>query len=325
MMHRYGKTAAALVLGLMFFAGVAGAADLYPTKPIRLVLPFPPGSATDVVARIVAQKLGESLKQSVVVDSRPGANGIIASEAVAKAAPDGYTLILGSNGSHGINVSLFNKLPYDPVKDFAPITLVGQVSYFLIVGSSMPAGSVKEFIAMSKSSPGKRTLAYMASVGQLTGELFKMTAGIDLTSVPYKNVSGAYVDLASGQLDAMFETTASSLPHVKAGRVRALAVTSAKRSVLAPEVPTVAESGYPGFEAAGWTAFFAPAGTPKEIIAKLHTEIVRILQTPEVKEKMLQIGLEVVGSTPEQLEEAVKVEVAKWARVIKAANIPKMN
>lgn len=325
MMHRYGKTATALVLGLMFFAGVAGAADLYPTKPIRLVLPFPPGSATDVVARIVAQKLGESLKQSVVVDSRPGANGIIASEAVAKAAPDGYTLILGSNGSHGINVSLFNKLPYDPVKDFAPITLVGQVSYFLIVGSSMPAGSVKEFIAMSKSSPGKRTLAYMASVGQLTGELFKMTAGIDLTSVPYKNVSGAYVDLASGQLDAMFETTASSLPHVKAGRVRALAVTSAKRSVLAPEVPTVAESGYPGFEATGWTAFFAPAGTPKEITAKLHTEIVRILQTPEVKEKMLQIGLEVVGSTPEQLEEAVKVEVAKWARVIKAANIPKMN
>ena len=325
MMHRYGKTATALVLGLMFFAGVAGAADLYPTKPIRLVLPFPPGSATDVVARIVAQKLGESLKQSVVVDSRPGANGIIASEAVAKAAPDGYTLILGSNGSHGINVSLFNKLPYDPVKDFAPITLVGQASYFLIVGSSMPAGSVKEFIAMSKSSPGKRTLAYMASVGQLTGELFKMTAGIDLTSVPYKNVSGAYVDLASGQLDAMFETTASSLPHVKAGRVRALAVTSAKRSVLAPEVPTVAESGYPGFEAAGWTAFFAPAGTPKEITAKLHTEIVRILQTPEVKEKMLQIGLEVVGSTPEQLEEAVKVEVAKWARVIKAANIPKMN
>ncbi len=325
MMHRYGKTATALVLGLMFFAGVAGAADLYPTKPIRLVLPFPPGSATDVVARIVAQKLGESLKQSVVVDSRPGANGIIASEAVAKAAPDGYTLILGSNGSHGINVSLFNKLPYDPVKDFAPITLVGQASYFLIVGSSMPAGSVKEFIAMSKSSPGKRTLAYMASVGQLTGELFKMTAGIDLTSVPYKNVSGAYVDLASGQLDAMFETTASSLPHVKAGRVRALAVTSAKRSVLAPEVPTVAESGYPGFEATGWTAFFAPAGTPKEITAKLHTEIVRILQTPEVKEKMLQIGLEVVGSTPEQLEEAVKVEVAKWARVIKAANIPKMN
>ena len=315
---------AILALGMMFLAGTVGAQS-YPNKPIRVIVPFPAGSAGDVATRIIAQRLGESLKQSVVVDLRPGANSIIGSEAAAKAAPDGYTLLLGSIGSHGINPSLVNKLPYDPVKDFAPIAYVGSTPYLLTVGSNSSVNSVKDLVSLSKTEPGKRSLAYMASFGQLVGELFKMTAKIDMTPVPYKNISGAYVDLASGQLDALFNSTASSLPHIKAGRIKALATTSAKRSADMPEVPTVAESGYPGFEATGWIGFFAPAGTPKEIINKLYAEIARVLQIPEVREKLLQSGFEVDIGTPEQFGEIVKAEIAKWDRVFREAKIPKIN
>lgn len=325
MIHRFGKAVwTMLLLGLVLYAG-AVRAQPYPNKPIRLIIPFAAGSATDTGARIIAQKLSEALKQQVVVDPRPGANGIIAVEAVAKAAPDGYTIVLASNGTHGINVSLFDKLPYDPVKDFAPIARLGNLAYFLAVPNSLPVNSVKELVALAKANPGKRTLGSTASVSQLTGELFKLTTGIEMTNVPYKSPSPALIDLTSGQLDALFDSTTTSLPHIKSGRIKVLGVTSAKRSLMWPEAPTIAESGYPGFESTAWTAFFAPAGTPKEIIGRLHSEIVRVLQIPEVGEKLLNSGYEVVVGSPEQLGEEVKAEVAKWARVFKAANIPKAN
>lgn len=300
-------------------------ADSYPQKIIRIVTPFAAGSTSDLVVRTIGPKLADSLGQQVIVDNRPGANGIIAYESVAKAAPDGYTILLISNGSCCANVSLYSKLPYDPVKDYAPITMLGHVPFFLVAGNNFPGNSVKELVALAKAHPGIRTLASKSSMAQLAGELFKIAAGVDMVHVPYKDAYAAFVDLSSGQLDVLVEPVPSSLSQVKAGRIKALAVASANRSVSMPTVPTIAESGYPGFEASAWIALAAPAGTPKEIIAKLNTQIVRILQTPEVKEKLLQSGVEVAGSTPEQLEELVKTEVAKWARVIKEAKIPKIN
>ncbi len=314
-----------LALGLALSAAGFSFAQPYPSKPVRLIVPFAAGSSTDIIARIISQKLTESLGQQVVVDNRPGANGIIAADAAAKAAPDGYTLFMGTSSTQGVNISLFNKLPYDPVRDFIPITQVGNVAYFLVVGGNLPVNSVKELVALAKANPGKRTLASTASVSQLAGELFKLTAGIDMTIVPYKTPSTAFIDLASGQVDALFDGAPSSLPQIKGGRLKALGVTSAKRSALLPEVPTIAESGYPGFEAGAWVGFFAPAGTPKEIIARMHTEVVKVLQTPEVKEKLLQNATEVIASTPEQLGEAVKAEIARWSRVVKEAHIPKIN
>ncbi len=312
-------------MGLALSAAGFSFAQSYPSKPVRLIVPFAAGSSTDIIARIISQKLSESLGQQAVVDNRPGANGIIAADAAAKAAPDGYTLFMGTSSTQGVNVSLFNKLPYDPVRDFTPITQVGNVAYFLVVGSNLPINSAKELVALAKANPGKRTLASTASVSQLTGELFKLTAGIDMTIVPYKAAPTAFIDLASGQVDALFEGAPSSLPQVKGGRLKALGVTSAKRSALLPEVPTITESGYPGFEVGAWVGFFAPAGTSKEIIARLHAEIVKVLRTPEVKEKLLQNATEVIAGTPEQLGEAVKAEIVRWSRVVKEANIPKVN
>ena len=309
----------------IFLAGFAAHSQGFPNKPIRIISPFAAGSSTDLIARLIGQKLTENLGQQVIVDIRPGANGIIGADATAKAAPDGYTIVLASNGTHGINSSLFSKLPYDPMKDFAPITRVGHVAYFLVTNAGSPLNSMKDLVAMAKANPGKHTLSYAASVAQLTGELFKLTVGINMTPVPYKSPVTAFTDLVGGLVDAHFEPIPSALPQVKAGRLKALAVTSAKRSALAPDVPTVAESGYPGFESVAWVAFYAPAGTPKEIVAKLHAEITRALQTPEVKEKLAQNGLEVTTSTPEQLGEMVKAEVAKWDKVFKEANLPKQN
>lgn len=314
-----------LVTTMVLFGCLAATAQTYPSKPIRIVVPFSPGNTGDIVVRLIGQKLSEKLGQQVVVDNRPGAGAIIGTEAVAKAAPDGYTILTGSNGSFGINSSLYSKLPYDPVKDFTPITQVGNVSYLLAVANNHPANSVKEFVALAKAEPGKRTLAYTASVSQLFGALFQLAAGISLTPVPYKSLSTEFIDVSSGQVDALLETVTGQLPQVKAGRIKVLAVASAKRSMLLPEVPTIAESGYPGFEAGGWVAFFAPAETPRDIIARLNIEIVQILQTPEVKEKLLQNGFEVVGGTPEQLGAVVKADIAKWARVFKEANLSKAN
>lgn len=325
MIYRYAK-AASLILawGLTLVAGVAGAQS-YPSKPIRLIIPFSSGSGGDVIARIIANKLNETLGQPVIVDSRPGANGILAGEAVAKAAPDGYSLIFTTVSIQSINANMFSKLPYDAVKDFAPITIMGSTVYVLMVRNSLPVNSVQELVALAKASPGKYTMAYTTSTPQLTEELFKLTAGIDLIPVPYKGAPPVFLDIISERLDTYLESLTSSLPQIKAGKVKALAVTSAKRTAFLPAVPSIAESGYPGFESVTWGAFFTTAGTPKDVITKLNTEIVKVLQLPEVKEKLLQNGFEVRTSTSEQLGEALAADIARWARVIKAANIPKLN
>lgn len=295
----------------------------FPDKPIRIISPFAAGSSTDVIARIIAQKITGNTGQPVIVDARPGANGILGADAAAKATPDGYTMLLASNGTHGVNVSLFNKLPYDPVKDFEPVILVGRLTYFMLVGINSPYYSVADLIAAAKANPGKLTIAHAASVAQLTGELLKSTANVSLVSVPYKSGANEMTDLAGGQVDIAFDGIPSSLPLVKSGRLRALAVTSARRSALAPDIPTIAESGYPSFEAGAWVAFFAPAGTPKDRVAKLHAEVNRVLQDNDVKERLKQVGMEAGGGTPEQLGDSVTREIAKWAKVFKDANLPR--
>lgn len=298
----------------------------FPNKPVRVVVPFAAGSTGDVAARLIGHKFTENTGQQMIVDNQPGANAIIGSEAVSRAVPNGYTLLLATAGSHSVNPSLYSKLPYDPVKNFAPITQAAAAYYFLVVGNHVRANSVTELVALAKANPGKLTLAYAASVTQLAGELFKLTAGIDMIQVPYKTESQAVIDLRGGQVDVMFAPTGGGvLPVIRAGNAKALASASAKRSAALPEVPTIAESGYPSYEVSAWIAFMAPAGTPNEIIAKLHTEIVRALQTPEVKEKLQSTGLEVIGGTPEQLGEVVKSDITKWARVFKEANLPRAN
>lgn len=299
--------------------------ETFPDKPIRIISPFAAGSSTDVIARIIGQRISENTGVQVVVEVRPGANGVIGALAAAKSSPDGYTLILASNGTHGINVSMFTTLPYDPVKDFEPIMHVGRVAYVMLVGANPPYNSLQDFVAASKANPGKLSIGYAASVAQLTGELLKSTAGIQVTSVPYKSPVNAFTDLAGGQLDAHFEPLPSGLPMIKTGRLKGLAVTSATRSALAPDIPTIDESGYPSFESGAWIAFFAPAGTPKDRVAKLHAEIGRAMQSTEVKERLAQIGMEPATSTPEQLGDMVTREIAKWARLYKEANLPRQN
>lgn len=315
----------ALCLGMtVLFSGNLFAQG-FPNKPLRIVAPFPAGSSTDILARLIAQKMSEGLGQPVLVDNRPGANGIIGTELVARAAPDGYTMVLASNGTHGINNSLFSKLPYDPIKDFAPVMLVGTVPYVLLVNNNFPGQSVKDLVAQAKAKPGGLAMGHSASVSQLTGELFRLTTGIEVTSVAYKGTPPALTDLMGGQIQFLFDPSISALPQVRGGKLRALAVTSPKRTPLLPDVPTVAESGYPGFDAAAFTGFLVPAGTPREVVNRLHAEFVRIFQLPDVQEKMTQSGLDVVASTPEQFAEAIRREIDKWARVFRDAKLPKMN
>lgn len=325
MTRRFGRTLGALLAtGLICVTGAAGA-ETFPSKPIRIVMPFSPGSGGDVMARLIAQKLGENLGQTVITDSRPGANGIIATDLVAKATPDGYSMLFTTVSIQSINANLFSKLPYDTLKDFAPVGLMGSTTYVLMARNSLPVGSARELVSLAKANPGKYNMAYTTSTPQLTEELFKMSAGIDMIAVPYKGAPPVFVDLLSERLDTYMEALTSALPQIKAGKVKALAVTSARRSVFLPDVPTIAESGHPGFDSVTWAAFFTTAGTPKEVIARLNAEIVRVLQLPDVKGALLQNGFEVRTSTPEELGDAVAADIAKWARVVKAANIPKLN
>ncbi len=307
-------------LGLLLAVVAGGAwAQAYPVKPIRLVVPFPPGGATDILARAVAQKLTDAWGQSVIVDNRPGAGGNIGSELVAKAAPDGYTLEMGTVGTHAINASLYSKMPYDHVRDFAPVILVAGVPNVLVVNPGLPVNSVQELIAYAKANPGKLNFASSGSGTSihLAGELFKVMAGVQMTHVPYKGSSPALQDLLGGQVQLMFDNLPPSLPHIKAGKLRALGVTSATRAPALPDVPTIAESGLPGFEASSWFGVLAPAGTPPAIIAKLNAEIAKWLDTPEAKEKMLALGANAAGGTPEDFAKHIAAETAKWAKVVK--------
>ena len=312
--------------GLLFLADQA-MGQAYPARAVRVVVPFASGSSTDLTGRIVGGVLATRIGQPVVIDNRPGANGMIGTEAVSKAEPDGYTLLLGTNATHGANVSLFEKMQYDPVRDFQPITQVLHIVYLLVASNSLPAGSVAELVALAKANPGKYTLATTGGISQLTGELFKHTTGIKLTDVPYKAPSGAFVDIAAGRVDMLFIGTPPAMPQIAAGRMKALAITSRIRSVQAPTVPTVEEQGYPGFQATSWIAYFAPAGVPKSIVTRLNTEIVAILKDAGVRAQLLKNGTtesEIVGNTPEQLAEEVDQEIAKWKKLVSAIGVPKI-
>jgi len=288
-------------------------------KPIRIVVPFPPGGATDILARDVAQKLTEAWGQQVIVDNRPGAGGNIGSELVAHSAPDGYTLEMGTVGTHAINASLYAKMPYDHVKDFAPVILVAGVPNVLVVNNAVPANSVAELIAYAKANPGKLNFASSGNGTSihLSGELFKVMAGVQMTHIPYKGSAPALQDLLGGQVQLMFDNLPPSLPQIKAGKVRALAVTSLTRAPALPDVPTIAESGLPGFEASSWFGILAPAGTPPAIVAKLNAEIAKWLATPEAKEKLAKQGANAAGGTPEDFAKHIAAETAKWAKVVK--------
>lgn len=302
-------------------AGSQAGAQTYPSRAITMVVPFPAGGTTDILGRFVGQGLSAAWGQPVVIENRGGAGGNIGAAAVAKAAPDGYTLLVGTVGTHAINASLYSKMPYDTVKDFIPVTLIASVPNMLVVTPSLPVNSVAELVAYAKANPGKLN---MASSGNgtsihLSGELFKVMTGVDMVHVPYKGSAPALNDLMAGQVQLMFDNMPSALPQVKGGTLKALAVTTATRSPAMPDLPTVAEAGVPGFEASSWFGVFAPAGTPKEIVDKLQAEIARILKTPEMTERLAQQGAVAVGNTSEEFAAYVQAELTKWAGVVKAS------
>jgi tripartite-type tricarboxylate transporter receptor subunit TctC len=313
-----------LAAGLSLLASIVAAAPAalaqsYPARPVRIVVPFPPGGGTDIGTRIIAQKLQESWGQPIVVENKPGAAGIVGTEMVAKAAPDGYTLIMGNIGTHAINISLYKKLSYDPVKDFAPISQVAWLPLFLLVHPSIPVNSVKELIALAKAKPGELNFSSSGAGGSMhvAAELFKNMTGVNMVHIPYKGGSPAVADLLSGQVALSFATVLETLSHVKSGRVRALAVTSAARSTAYPELPTVAEAGVPGYESISWLGLFAPAGTPGDIVNRISSDVQRVIRLPEVKERLLAQGAEPIGTSPEQFALALRSDIAKYARIIR--------
>jgi len=318
-MNRIVQRAALFVLLAVSAAGAA--AQPYPTKPIRLVVPFPAGGTTDILAREVGQRLSLSLGQPVVIDNRPGAAGNIGSELVAKSAPDGYTLLMATVGTHAINPNLYARMPYDHVKDFAPVVLVAGVPNVLEVTPSLPVNSVADLIKLAKEKPGQINFASSGSGTSihLSGELFKTMAGVNMTHVPYKGSAAAITDLIGGQVQVMFDNLPSSLPQIKAGKLRAIAVTSAQRAPALPDTPTIAESGLPGFEATSWFGVVAPAGTPPTVIARINADVNQWLQSPEAKEKLLAQGAVAAGGSPEQFAAYIHAETEKWARVVKAS------
>ena len=313
---------ASLLLLVLLNAATDAAAQAYPNRAVRVIVPFPPGGGTDIISRTVAQKLSESWGQPVVVDNRGGANGLIGSELAARAKPDGYTLLVVI-ATHAINPSIYRKLPYDSAKDFAPVTLMAQYPFILTIHPSLPPKTVKELIALAKARPGQ--LSY-ASSGEGSGphlgfELFKSAAKIDVVHVPYKGAGPANIDLISGQVQLMFNNFLAAMPQIKSGRLRVLAVTSAERSPVMPQVPTLAQSGLPGFDVTGWYALLAPAETPQAIVAKVQADTTAALRAPAVSSRLSGEGAEPVGSTPEQLSKFMAVETQKWAKVVKAAGI----
>ncbi|AVA34965.1 tripartite-type tricarboxylate transporter receptor subunit TctC [Cupriavidus metallidurans] len=295
----------------------AQANDAYPSKPIRMVVGFPSGGAPDILARIFSEKI--SLGQPVVVDNKPGAGGNIGAETVARSAPDGYTLALGTVGTHSINGALYSKMPYDMVKDFTPVILLASTPNVLVVHPSVPAKNVQELIALAKAKPGQLTFG-TPGIGtslHVAGELFNTMAGTKIEHVPYKGRAMAIPDLLGGHITMMFDNLPSALPVVKEGKLRALGVTSAQRSTSAPDIPTIAEQGLPGYEATSWFAVFVPAHTPKEIVAKLNAEMNRIFTLSDVQTKLKTLGLDPILGTPEKLAEYQRSEIAKWAKVVK--------
>ena len=319
-MKRNCRIAGILAAAAAIAAGQPALAE-YPEKPVHLVVPFPAGGATDLMARSLGQKLGERLGKPIVVDNRGGAGGTIAAEAVASAPPDGYTLFFATMGTLAINPSLYSKLRYDPVKDFAPISLTHSTANMLVVHPSVGATNVKELIALAKAKPGTLTFASAGngSSSHLSGEMFKSIAGIDITHVPYKGTGPAMADLLTGRVSMMIDTISAHIENVNAGKVRALGVTSAKRSPAAPNVPTLAESGLTGFDVSIWLGVLAPAATPKDIVARLNAEIAKVMADPGMKKQLASQGIEPMSSTPEAFAATIKTDMAKWGKVVKAS------
>ena len=317
------KTGIKLLMFLGVLSACAGAAAQdYPARPLRMILGFAPGGSTDLVARVVAQKMAAAWNQQVVVDNRPGANGMIGAELVAKATPDGHTLLLSSIGPMAINASLY-KMPYDIVRDFAPVTYTGNVTNLLVVHPSVAATNVKELIALAKAQPGKLAFGSSGTGGapHMAVELFKILAKVEVVHIPYKGGGPAMADLVGGQIAGSFASMPSSIPFVRTGKLRALAVTAPKRSPAAPEVPTVSEAGIPGFSVLDWQGMFTTAKTPAPVVNKLNAEIKRILALQDVSEKLATAGVEIQTSTPEEWGSFVKSEIEKWAKVVKTAGI----
>ena len=316
-MTKLPKKMAMVTFGLAVAVLASVAHAQYPNKPIRLVVTFPTGGAPDILARIISEKT--QLGQSVVVDNKPGAGGNIGGEITAKSPPDGYTLVMGTVGTHSINGALYSKMPYDMVKDFAPVSLIASTPNLLVVYPGLPVKNVQELIAYAKANPGKLSFG-SPGIGtsiHVSGELMKSMTGIEMTHVPYKGRQFAIPDLLGGQIQLMFDNMPSALPLAKDGKLRALGQTGARRSPSAPDVPTVAEQGLPGFEATSWFALFAPAGTPKDIIAKINADALKIFKLPDVVERMKTLGLDPILSSPEELARYQLAEIAKWAKVVK--------
>ena len=307
----------------MLFAAGHAYAQAWPTKPIRMILPFPPGGTTDILGRVAAQKLSEALGQQVVPDNRPGAAGNIGTEFVAKAPPDGYTLVTAPGSTLTIHPSLYSKLGFDPLRDFAPVTILAAVPNALVVHPSLPVRNVKDLIALAKAKPGQLNYA-STGAGQsthLSMELFKTMARVNIVHVPYKGSAPAVTDLLGGHVLLMFDNMPSALPHVKAGKLRAVAVSTLKRSLVAPDIPTVAESGLPGFEVSVWFGVLAPAKTPQPVVERLNQILVKALHTAEVRERLSTQGAEPIANTPDQFTQQMKRDIAKWAKVVKDADI----
>jgi tripartite-type tricarboxylate transporter receptor subunit TctC len=312
----------ALAVALALSLALDAAAQSYPAKSIRLIVPFPPGGSADILARAIGQKAGEGLGQSLVIENRPGAGTAIGAEALAKSAPDGYAIMIGTVSSHAINPALNPKLPFDPVKDFTPISLVATIPFAMIVHPSVPAKTVQEFVALARARPG--TLNYSSAgsgtSNHLAGELLRSMTGIDIVHIPYKGSAPALNDVISGQVSMMFDLVLTAVPHVKSGAVRGLAVTGAQRSSVLPDLPTVAES-IPGYEVSAWFGIFAPAGVPQPVVQRLNAEFVKALREPDLRQRLASQGAEPLTSTPDEFAAYLRSEIDKWAKVVKAAGM----
>jgi len=306
--------------GLMAMT-VGVTAQTYPVKSLRWIVPYPPAGGADIVVRLVAQRLSESLGQQIVIENRAGAGGNVGTEVVARAAPDGYSLLMANVAPMAINVTLYNKLPYDPVKDFAPITLLASFPNVLVVHPSLPVKNVADLVKLAKARPGQLTYASAGSgsTTHLSAELFKTMGGLNMIHIPYKGGSQALTDLLGGQISMYFSSLPGAMPHIKNSRLRPLSVTSARRSTAAPELSTMAESGFAGYDADTWIGAVTPAGTPQAVIVRLHDEIIRILNVADIRERLLMQGAEPLTNTPEQFAAYIKSEIVKWAKVVKAS------
>ncbi len=319
---RTSATLAALMIATVLIPGTA-AAGPYPDHPIRLMLPFPPSGPSDILARMFSQKLGEALGQQIVIDNRGGAAGAIACEIAKNAAPDGYTLLQATVGTMSINPSLYPKLAYEPLRDFAPVSLLAETPYILVVNPGVPAKSVKELVAYAKSRPGQLNFASggVGTGNHFSGELFRISAGINIVHIPYKGSGVGQNDVISGQVQMMFINLLPALPHVTAGRLRGLGVTSANRSNAAPDIPTIAESGFPGYASTSWHGVVVPAKTPAAIVKRLNNELVKVAQQAELRKRLVAQGTDVIGSTPEEFRALIRAESVKWSKVVKTAGI----